>query len=275
MRSEHYLCKLCHRLILSLLLRNRVQFLGKLRARFGVDDDELPIGKWAEVELGIAINVLRCMVRQQKSGNGRFSTKDVDKTGEYSTSRAWLDSQRGLPIAPGMKMQLRVCSECSLKMLFVRFKVATSVPQATASEDNVSTWLCSCRCLTNADLSIVLTLTQLVISGVTHAAIFRWSTHACGMSALDMHAVEGTCTIHQQCRQVARPAKNAVQAPALLEGSQSGRIAHLSPLAAYSLKNGVRSPDCCSALHCRIPLHAAPEGIVFHNELAQASSPGR
>jgi hypothetical protein len=50
-----------------------------------------------------------------------------------------------------MKMHVRVASDQSLKMLLHCLRVATSDPHATASEDNVSTWLCSCRCLTNAD----------------------------------------------------------------------------------------------------------------------------
>lgn len=55
---------------------------------------------------------------------------------QYNHHKVHCTKPSGLP---GMKMHVRVASDQSLKMLLHCLRVATSDPQATASEDNVST----------------------------------------------------------------------------------------------------------------------------------------
>jgi hypothetical protein len=140
-----HLCQLGHRLLLCPQLCGRVQLRWQLGAGFSVHNDKLAVCKWAEVQLCIGLlYVLHCM---SKTYCVTYIALDA-----FMFKLPQLLSPGTIELSsPGMKMHVRVASDQSLKMLLHCFRVATSVPHATASELSVSTWLCSCRCLTNAD----------------------------------------------------------------------------------------------------------------------------
>lgn len=149
-----YLRKLCQSQLLCLLLRDWVLLLWRrVGASLSAHNDKLPICKRAEVKLAVKpSHLLRCMWQKHSTALACCLTGTLQLLQCSVTAWYKLDA---IHSSPGMKMTLRVCSECSEKMLLHTFNVATSVPQATASDDKVSTVLCSLRCRTKAPLPSV------------------------------------------------------------------------------------------------------------------------